>query len=154
VSRVLDRRSLVSHAHQRSRYSRHLTYSIVRRKKGDGVSELVNIGVFDDTADVSLTLWGATLASVDPWQPSSTILLITNPSLRPDRIPTISMVATTYVDIDPNIPDADYVRRYAQSLTKRDHVNPPFPKGGQPGCCKKARLNIADFKQCLISKQL
>ena len=114
----------------------------------------MNIGVFDDTADVSLTLWGATLASVDPWQPSSTILLVTNPSLRPDRTPTISLVATTYVDIDPNIPDADYVRRYAQSLTKRDHVNPPFPKGGQPRCSKKARLDIADLMKCSIFKQL
>lgn len=106
----------------------------MRRKKDDGVTELVNVGVFDDTADASLTIWGNAMHSVNAWQPSSTMLLITNPTLRLDHLPSISLAATTHVDVNPMIPDADYVRRFAQGLTKREHVNTPFPDGGwKPG---------------------
>jgi hypothetical protein len=107
---------------------------LVRRKKDDGVTELVNVGVFDDTADAGLTIWGTAMFSVNAWQPSSTMLLITNPTLRLDRHPSISFAAITHVDIDPKIPDADYVRRFAQGLTKREHVNTPFPDGGWSWC--------------------
>lgn len=102
----------------------------MKHKTGDGQSELVNLGVFDDTSDISLTLWGAALSSVDAWRPSVTILLITNPVLRYNRYPSLSLGASTYIDIDPNIPDAGWVRRFAQTLTKREHVNPPWPEGG------------------------
>ena len=90
---------------------------------------MVSIGVFDHTAEATLTLWGVALTSVGPWEPSKTILLMSNPGYRTDRRVTISLVKSTYVDIDPNIPDAQWLRRFAQKLTKRDHVNPPFPEG-------------------------
>jgi len=102
----------------------------VKRATGDAQSELVNLGVFDDTADASLTLWGVAVSSVDAWRPSFTMLLITNPVLRPNRYPSLSLGASTYVDVDPNITDTEYVRRFAQTLTKREHVNPPWPEGG------------------------
>lgn len=100
----------------------------VDNKKGH-VSELVNVGVFDHTAEGCLTLWGATLASVDPWKPSSTILLISNPRCRLDRYVSISLTAISHVDVNPCMNDADWLRAYAQRVGKRDHVNPPFPKG-------------------------
>ena len=102
----------------------------VTNKKG-GISELVNVGVFDNTAAASLTLWGAALASVDLWKPSMTVLLISNPQCKIDRRVDISLSRSTHVDVDPCMNDADWLRNFAQKLTKRDHVNPPFPEGGQ-----------------------
>ncbi|KAF1989878.1 hypothetical protein K402DRAFT_370693 [Aulographum hederae CBS 113979] len=92
-------------------------------------SELVNVGVFDDTGEATLTLWGATAASASVWQTSNTVLLITNPGWRIERKTTISLTANTFVDVDPDIPDADWLRGFAQRLTRREHVNPPWPEG-------------------------
>ncbi|KAF2489649.1 hypothetical protein BU16DRAFT_575344 [Lophium mytilinum] len=94
-----------------------------------GTTERINVGLFDDTAEATLTLWGSTTASAAPWQPSHTVLLITNPGWRIDRRAWISVTANTHVDVDPSITDAIWLRSFAQRLTKRDHVNPPFPEG-------------------------
>ena len=59
---------------------------------------------------------------------------MTNPSFKGDRRPTLSLNQATQVDVDPCMDDAYWLRGYAQRLTKRDHVNEPFPDGG-------ARLN-------------
>ena len=59
---------------------------------------------------------------------------MTNPSFRGDRRPKLSLNQGTQVDIDPCMDDAYWLREHAQRLTKRDHVNEPFPDGG-------ARLN-------------
>lgn len=92
--------------------------------------DLLDLRVADDTEEASLTLWGQTASSVLPWIPSTTILLITNPTLRSDSRLAINLAATTYVDVDPHFPDVDYVRRYVQSLTKKEHPNLPFPEEG------------------------
>ena len=34
------------------------------------------------------------------------------------------------MDIDPAFNDAVWLRAFAQRLTKKDHVNPPFPERG------------------------
>ncbi|KAF1994902.1 hypothetical protein P154DRAFT_501038 [Amniculicola lignicola CBS 123094] len=97
-------------------------------KKGI-TSELINIGVFDDTAEASLTLYGPMCTSASTWQPSHTVLLISNPGWRIDRIAKLSLAANTRVDIDPEMSDALWLRSLAQRLTKKEHVNPPFPDG-------------------------
>ena len=33
-------------------------------------------------------------------------------------------------DVDPMISDAFWLRGYAQRMTKREHINPPFPDDG------------------------
>jgi len=33
--------------------------------------------------------------------------------------------------VDPCMADADWLRGFAQRLVKRDHVNEPFPEGGE-----------------------
>lgn len=108
---------------------RLLTYSSVKNRKG-GVSELVNVGVFDNTMQATLTLWGTAVASTNPWQPSVTILLITNAGFSENRQPDVSLLANTFVDVDPCIDDAVWLRKFARKLTKKDHVNPEPPKGG------------------------
>ena len=101
----------------------------VTNKKGN-TSELVNVGVFDDTAEATLTLWGSSATSAAPWKVSHTILLISNPGWRIERKTWISLTSNTFVDVDPCVPDADWVRKFAMRLKKREHVNPPFPTDG------------------------
>jgi hypothetical protein len=90
-------------------------------------SEVINVNIFDDTSDATLSLWNTAVASASTWKPSSTILLITNPGWRIDRRAYINLTANTMIDIDPVMPDADWLRNFAQRITRRDHVNPPFP---------------------------
>jgi hypothetical protein len=87
--------------------------------------------VFDDTAEATVTLWGSVTASTVSWQPSHTVLLITNPGWKTDRTAWISLTANTHVDVDPCFSDVAWLRSFARRLTKREHVNPPFPEGGE-----------------------
>ena len=102
----------------------------VTTKKGHQV-ENVTIGVFDDTLDATLQLWNSAAASASSWKPSNTILLLSNPGLKAQGKPTITVGQKTYVEVDPFIADAFWLRNFGQSLTKREHVNPPFPKDGE-----------------------
>ncbi|KAF2199677.1 hypothetical protein GQ43DRAFT_375678 [Delitschia confertaspora ATCC 74209] len=97
-------------------------------KKG-GECENVHVGIFDDTAEATLTLWGPMTASVSSWRPSHTILLISNPGWKIDRKTWLSLNANTRIDIDPEFNDAVWLRFFAQRLTKKEHINPPFPEG-------------------------
>ncbi|KAI9752989.1 MAG: hypothetical protein M1835_001055 [Candelina submexicana] len=91
--------------------------------------ELINIGLFDDTAEASLTLWNSTAFSASRWKPSETVLLISSPGWKIDRKAHLSLNGNTHVDVDPCMADADWLRAFAQRLTKREHVNQPFPHG-------------------------
>ena len=102
----------------------------VTTKKGDLVENVV-IGVFDDTLDATLQLWNSATASASSWKPSNTILLLSNPGLKAQGRPIITVDQKTYVEVDPLIADAFWLRNFGQSLTKREHVNPPFPKDGE-----------------------
>jgi hypothetical protein len=117
-----------SSIHFPSPHSLYLFYLpvVVTNKKGV-TSELVNINIFDDTSEATLTLWGASTLSTSTWEPSNTILFISSPGWRIDRRTYISLTSSTLIDIDPSIPDADWLRTYAQRLTRHTHINPPFP---------------------------
>jgi hypothetical protein len=103
-----------------------LSFIAVTNKKGI-TAELISIGIFDDTAEGYLTLYGSVSTSASTWTPSQTVLLIANPGWRIDRTAKLSLNANTQLHIDPNMADARYVRALAQRLTKKDHVNPAFP---------------------------
>lgn len=40
----------------------------------------------------------------------------------------LSLTSATIIDVDPAIPDADWLRRWALRLKTREAINPPFPK--------------------------
>lgn len=96
-------------------------------KKGKQL-EMVNVNVFDDTSEATITLWARVASSASSWIPSHTILLLTNPGFKDNRRPTIILESKTHVDVDPCMADAEWLRNFAQRLTKREHVNPPFPE--------------------------
>lgn len=58
--------------------------------------------------------------------------------------PALSLTAETHVEIDPAIWDARWLREYARNLTKRDHVNPPYPENGmlRGRCFSGVRLEV------------
>ncbi len=99
---------------------------LVTNKKGI-TSELTTVGIFDETAEGFLTLYGPASASASPWIPSRTVLLIAKPGWRIDRTVKLSLNANTQLHIDPDLADARYVQALAQRLDKKEHVNPAFP---------------------------
>ena len=106
-----------------------LTDFIVTTKEGIE-AEKADVNVFDDTADAKLTLWGAHCSSSAYWKPSYTILLITRPGFSSDGKQELTLLNDTYVDVDPCMTDAYWLRGHAQRLTKREHVNQPYPESG------------------------
>lgn len=113
--------------------SEPLTSNPVVTKKGKE-AEKVDVNVFDDTADAKLTLWGPLCSSPAYWKTSYTILLITRAGLYGEGRPLLSLTDNTHVDVDACMTDAYWLRGHAQGLTKREHVNQPFPEGGTCRC--------------------
>ncbi|KAH9877719.1 hypothetical protein J1614_002936 [Plenodomus biglobosus] len=90
-------------------------------------STVISLGIFDNTADATLTLYSSLCSSAFYLTPSHSILLISNPGWRIDKTAKLSLNANSRVDIDPDLGDARRLRALAQRLTKKEHVNPPFP---------------------------
>ena len=130
-------------------------------KKG-GQSECINITIFDDTSDVSLTLWDTTIASAANWKPYETVLLLSNPGWRIGNRIWISLTSNTFVDIDPSIGDADWLRRYAQRLNHRECVQPVWLNKGeldllpqtQPYLTRSPATELADAASTSLSRIL
>lgn len=93
-------------------------------------AEKVDVKVFDDTYEATLTLWRCVASSAATWKPSHTILLISNPGSHVDGRVWLSLRQSTQVDVDPCIEDAEWLRGYAHRLLQKEHVNEPFPQGG------------------------
>ncbi|CAK4032066.1 Hypothetical predicted protein [Lecanosticta acicola] len=115
-------------------------------RKDESVTENVNLQVHDDTAEATLGLWG-TLASSpfstehsadkssedgpvarQGWRPGETVLLLQGPGWKFGRTTYLSFTSCTIVDVDPHIPDAELLRRWALRIKSREAINPPFPE--------------------------
>lgn len=101
----------------------------VTTKKGSK-AELVDVVVFDDTFATIFSLWDQVAASADSWEAAYTTLLLSSPGLKSGNKPTIQITPRTQVDVDPLMADVDWLRKYAQRLMRREHVNQPFLEGG------------------------
>ncbi|KAF1829693.1 hypothetical protein BDW02DRAFT_509332 [Decorospora gaudefroyi] len=105
--------------------------SIGARKKymnrNGTTSELLCLGIFDDTSDGVLTLYDSLCDSAATFTPSKTILLISNPGWRIERTAKLTLTGNSRIDVDPDMGDARVLRALAQRLTKKEHVNPAFP---------------------------
>ena len=90
-------------------------------------SELISLGIIDDTSDATLTLYSSMCDSAPLFTPSKTVLLISNPGWRIEKTAKLTLNGNSRVDVDPDMGDARRLRALAQRLTKKSHVNPPFP---------------------------
>jgi len=100
-------------------------------KKTGGESDLVEVNLFDNTGDIRWTLWGETIESAKSWQPGKTILLISNPGYRGGTYSgkgSIGLQHGTMVDVDPDFPDAEWLRKFALRLTKKESLCVEFPE--------------------------
>lgn len=97
-----------------------------------GERDLIAVMVFDHTGEYMITFWQDLIDSVREWQAGKTILLISNPGWIVDQRyhkGKIGIMRATMIDIDPEFPDADWLRRYAVSLTKKEAPVIKFPEG-------------------------
>ena len=86
--------------------------------------------IFDDTSEATLTLWNEVVPSAAKWKPSETVLLLTSPGYDPTRKGRLSVTFGTFVEVNPAMYDAEWLRERAKKRSKRDHVNLPFPENG------------------------
>jgi hypothetical protein len=122
-------------------------YITVMNRNGT-TSELISLGIFDDTADASLTLYGCLCDSATSFQPSKTVLLISNPGWHIEKTAKLKLNGNSRLDIDPELGDARRLRLLAQRLTKKEHVNPAFPSdvdvSGFESASVRALYTLAD----------
>jgi hypothetical protein len=94
--------------------------------------ELVEVILFDHTCELKVTFWQELTESVKLWHAGKTILLISNPGWivssdgRPGKL---GIMKQTMIDVDPEFSDADWLRRHAASLTKKEAPVLKFPDG-------------------------
>jgi hypothetical protein len=83
------------------------------------------INVSDQTTQTTLSLYSSLIPSVRTWTPHLTILLITSPSIRRPGSRNLSVNSRTIIEIDPTIPEAESLRRWAQR--ENCPINEHFP---------------------------
>lgn len=95
--------------------------------------ELMDVQLFDHTGDVKITLWNELIESAREWVPGSTILLVSNPG---HKIPsygggkaTAVVQFKTMVDVNPEFTEAEWLRKYALGLTKKESLCLELPDG-------------------------
>ncbi|KAK3684730.1 hypothetical protein B0T22DRAFT_196272 [Podospora appendiculata] len=101
--------------------------------KIQGNFNVVEVLVFDETADCIMKLWEDKVGSAKAWIPNKTTLLITSPSFSPPTKKAskgeLGIGISTMIDVDPAFPDADWLHRFAASRMKQESVYIPFPTG-------------------------
>ncbi|KAK0108955.1 hypothetical protein ONS96_002793 [Cadophora gregata f. sp. sojae] len=102
----------------------------IKRKDG-AESDLADVGLFDHTGEVRMTLWNSQIDSCKDWQPGSTILLLSNPGYKVQFSGkgSVGITHQTMIDVEPDFPDADWLRKYAAGLMKKESLNVAWPEG-------------------------
>ncbi|KAJ5054049.1 uncharacterized protein L3040_000334 [Drepanopeziza brunnea f. sp. 'multigermtubi'] len=103
----------------------------IKRKDG-GETEVCDIGVFDHSAECRMGLWGVQTESAKDWEPGRTVLLISNPLhkvLLYSGKGSVRIQSSSMVDVDPEFADAEWLRRYAVGLTRKESVKAVWPEG-------------------------
>ncbi|KAI1432096.1 hypothetical protein GGR50DRAFT_627417 [Xylaria sp. CBS 124048] len=107
----------------------------IHPKTRKGTLDLVEVGIYDDTAHCMLKLWEDKIPSAKSWIPNQTVLLISQPSYRvndhTDRQGAshaeIGIGYSSIVDVDPNFPEATWLRNKIQDMAKKESLIVPFP---------------------------
>ena len=99
-------------------------------KKGGGECDLIDILLFDHTAELRMTLWNDIIESTKDWKAGNTILLITNPGYRVGYSGkgSVGVQHGTMIEVDPEFPDAHWLRKLAVGMTKRESFCLEFPE--------------------------
>ncbi len=101
-------------------------------KKAGGHCELMDLWVFDHTGEVKMTVWNEVINGVRGWKAGETVLLISSPGWRvawTGKGGSVGVTRETMVDVEPVFEDAEWLRKYAVGLWKKDSVAVRFPEG-------------------------
>ncbi|KAI3325947.1 hypothetical protein HD806DRAFT_552338 [Xylariaceae sp. AK1471] len=100
-------------------------------KNREGTLGLVEVVVYDDTASCILKLWEDKIPSANLWVPNQTVLLISQPwCLVNDRIDhqaKIGITINSIVNVDPEFPEAAWLRTKMQDMAKKENSIILFP---------------------------
>ncbi|KAI8948458.1 hypothetical protein F4801DRAFT_604425 [Xylaria longipes] len=105
----------------------------IQPKKREGSLDMVEVGIYDDTAHCVLKLWEDKIMSAKSWIPNQTVLLLSQPWCRDytDRQGVVHVEIgigySTIVDVDPDFPDATWLRTKVHEMAKKERVIVPFP---------------------------
>lgn len=94
----------------------------VTSKQGQPVTTL-SVGICDEISEATLSIYGSLIPSAGAWEQYETILLISSPVKRPGR--KLNIKARTLVEIDPDIGEAEWLRRWMQR--ENCAINENFP---------------------------
>ncbi|KAI1140331.1 hypothetical protein F5Y05DRAFT_424238 [Hypoxylon sp. FL0543] len=100
----------------------------VQSKKDQNTLDMIEVGIFDDTATCVLKLWEDKVPSAKSWVPNQTILLISKPTFKiRGTSPEVGIGYSSMVDVDPDFPDADWLKNKVKNMAKKQSVCIPFP---------------------------
>ncbi|KAI0407701.1 hypothetical protein F4802DRAFT_523462 [Xylaria palmicola] len=105
----------------------------IHSKKRESTLDLVEVGIYDDTAHCVLKLWEDKIPSAKSWVPNQTILLISQPwycdssNRQGGTLVEVGIGYSSIVDVDPEFPDAMWLRTKVQDMTKKESLHMPFP---------------------------
>ncbi|EME50016.1 hypothetical protein DOTSEDRAFT_164931 [Dothistroma septosporum NZE10] len=115
-------------------------------RKDESVTENISLHVHDDTAEAVLGLWGTSAFSpfssdtsgdkTDSeaaytsrgWKAGETVLLVQGPGWKIGSKTYLNLTAASIVDVDPSLPDAEWLRRWSTRQRSREAINPSFPE--------------------------
>ncbi|KAI2630108.1 hypothetical protein GGS21DRAFT_545219 [Xylaria nigripes] len=108
----------------------------IHPKTREGTLDLVEVGIYDDTAHCMLKLWEDKIPSAKSWIPNQTILLISRPSCRINDHTNrqgviqaeVGIGYSSMVDVDPDFPEAAWLRNKIQDMAKKESIVMPFPE--------------------------
>lgn len=83
----------------------------------------ISICICDESTEATLSAYGTLIKSAQEWVQHETILLITSPGGRPGR--KLSIRARTMIEINPNISESAWLRRWMQRVICP--INDHFP---------------------------
>lgn len=109
----------------------------VQRRRREAAVDLVEIGVFDDTATAVLIFWGDHVASAKSFTPNETLLMISQPTCRSFASSStqgrpaaeLSINYRSMVYIDPNCPTSQWLRTKISEISRRDSIVTRIPEG-------------------------
>lgn len=103
----------------------------ITSKKREAMLDLIEVGIYDDTAHCVLKIWQDKIASAKLWIPNQTVLLISQPRCglndRTNRRIEVSIGYSSMIEIDPDCLEATWLRNKIQDMAKKDSVIIPFP---------------------------
>ncbi|KAI1186563.1 hypothetical protein F5B17DRAFT_440965 [Nemania serpens] len=107
----------------------------IQPKKREGTLDLAEVGIYDDTAQCVLKLWEDKIPSAKLWIPNQTFLLISRPWCQPsshtnhhgDIHAEVGIGYGSIVDVDPEFPEAIWLRSKINAMTKKESIVIPFP---------------------------